>query len=205
MSLKVKQLFRADREAVQVSYEVVFMEGEEPPADDDQDGERKARYDWDDDSMMSQDDNSSSFMRRSNHPKSSRLPATTMSMSAGGGETTQGGLGASGNGNGVSRSKKVHMEDNSVDNMDENSTLIEMGSKKPSASGSGMVGNDEDTMASGDGRGTRSNLDNKNFDDLTNDEDASNLESSTNFKNKFVKEVIGDLSSSEDDDDDDLG
>lgn len=162
-----------------VSFEVVYVEGEEPNmGEDDQEGERK-KYDWDEDSMMSQDDNSSSLMRRS------KKPNAATSLLAGGSSNTQ-------------NVKKDLIDDFSVDNLfDENSTMTEMGKK----TSHGM----DDTALTG-GQLDRSNPDrNKNDEDLSNDEDASNLESTVNIKNLFVKEVIGDLSSSDEDEDDDLG
>jgi len=103
-------------------------------------------------------------------------------------------------------SKKDLIEYLSTDNMmfDENSTMtnealninsINLGSKKQRQNE--MNNDNEDDLIDTIEKSTDVRR-NKSYDYLSNDDETSNLETNTNFKNRFVKEVIGDLSSSDD-------
>lgn len=215
---EVKQLFRADRDALGVAYEIVYMEGDEPGPGDDQDGvndngsrggdvdlgNTKSKYDWDDDSMMSQDD-SSSMMRRVK--KSTGGATSTMKSSS---MTGDGGGGGGGTGTGGEKNvktKKEILDDVSGDNLfDENSTMIDEMVKERGRGGGD--GDGDGAKKSGNGKTTAAAA--RRSKDESDDDEASNLESAVNFKNMFVKEVFGDFISSDDggdddDDDDDLG
>lgn len=197
--IKVKQLFRTDREAANITYEVVYMEGEGPTASNEAGGEdneggldneedandRKTtthKYDWDEDSMLSPDENSSSFMVRRTGKKSTAAAASSLA-----------GPSSSNN------NKDMLKKDQSMLDLDESS------SKATTAQSADQKQNREDTNMSSSQQLDRSALDDrtKNYEDETIDDEASNLESTSNFKSMFVKEVLGDLSSSDEEDDED--
>jgi transcription initiation factor TFIID subunit 7 len=153
---EVKHLFRADREAIKVDYEVLYVEGD---LDDEENNMSKENVN------QNEDDYDSSDMDETSKMASFKNSADKLNESS-------------------SQFKSKMEESNMSSDIDDDSIMLKSAKSK-------RVQNLDDT-----------NLNATNFDDYSND--TSNLMSTnsdkkvnrTNFKNLFVKEVIGDLSSS---------
>ena len=182
---EVKQLFRSDREAYKVEYEVVLVEGEldEHNNEANKNGDRNTSLNNDDDyENSSQEDGmggiadgnscmDSAIDTESNKPGK---PVTLMKRSA--------------------KAKKLIEESNMSSAMEDDDSMV-----VPSTSGNHKKFPETDVE---DGETT--NLNTANFDECSMDNSNKDVDKQrTGFKNLFnVEEVLGDLSSSSDEDED---
>ena len=165
---EVKQLFRADREAVKVEYEVLVVEGE---LDENEDNKDKSGND-DDDDDSSQDEMGTGTNEDGKRGKSSSI-----------------------------KSKRIIEESNMSSAIDDEDSLATSTQVSKAKKISAMELDNESTEAN-----TLMNP-SLNYDEMSNDT-TSNMEATnksskiTSFKDLFVEQVIGDLSSSSDEDND---
>lgn len=186
---EVKQLFRADREAIKIDYEVLYVEGD--PEDDDDDKKDNSTNNDDDYDDSSQEENT--IMHNPNDASKSEMENdhTIDNSTINNLNTTATAIDSnpptSTNNKSKSKSKSI-IEDSNMSSaqeyIDESSSIMAPPLSKSDKNAKIDEINDEFTN------------DNSN---LNEDSKTSDTKNRTNFKNLFVKQVIGDLSSSSDD------
>jgi transcription initiation factor TFIID subunit 7 len=181
---EVKQLFRADRDAVKIDYEVTFVDADSAEFLDDDDQVNDLMKS--NDEYSSQDENTinKSFLNEDQKSKK----ATTSKASKAEKQTKSSKTGDNDNKKTSFKSKEIIEESNMSSEMYDESSMMK---SNPNY--------DENTTNNGFNDDEDSNMSNVN----EKSSGTSNNNNRTNFKNLFVKQVIGDLSSSSDEDDDD--
>jgi len=181
---EVKQLFRADREAIKIDYEVVLVDGE--LEDENNDDENKNSLNNEDDFDDSSQEDENNAMMNAECSNTGYIDSTNMDSNNMAASSTM-------------KSKRLDESNmSSAIDDDDSSMMLNSASKLKLKRDHQTYDNNED----GDGT-----MNPTNFDELSNDN--SNFTTSktapkrTGFKDLFVEQVIGDLSSSSDEDDQD--
>lgn len=184
---EVKQLFRADREAVKIDYEVVLVDGELEDENNDDENKNSLNNDEDFDDSSQEDENNAMMMgaecSNTGYLDSIHDNLTSTNMASG-----------------PTKLKKVNKSGAQIEESNMSSAIDDDDSIMMNSATKLKLNKDLDNEEN-----EANNQNPSNFDDLSNDNSnfaAIKLTSKrTGFKNLFVEQVIGDLSSSEEEDD----
>jgi transcription initiation factor TFIID subunit 7 len=178
---EVKQLFRADRDAVKIDYEVTYVDADSAEFLDDDDQVNDLIKS--NDEYSSQDENTINKSFLNEDQKSQKATASRAEKQP---KPSKGG---DNNDKKTSfKSKEIIEESNMSSEMYDESSMMKSNQNY-----------DENTTNNGYNDEDESNMSNVN----EKSSNTNNNNNRTNFKNLFVKQVIGDLSSSSDEDEDD--